>query len=209
MLEFFLKGGPLMWPLLGCSIVAMTVIIERAIFWIKEARSRDTKVMHRVLHLVEHGLYEEAKTAGEKSQDYLIRIFISSIPHQHLSLEGALEMSALKEINRMKQYLPVLDTIITVSPLLGILGTVAGIFSSFNVLGQSAILSPDTVARGIAEAIITTIAGLGIAIPTLIAYNYFCSKVEKAGTQIEAALSNFKIIYQKGKNRKNEGAAVS
>jgi biopolymer transport protein ExbB len=209
MLEFFLKGGPLMWPLLGCSIVAMTVIIERAIFWIKEARSRDTKIMHRVLHLVEHGLYEEAKTAGEKSKDYLIRIFLLSIPHQHLSLEGALEMSALKEINRMKQYLPVLDTIITVSPLLGILGTVAGIFSSFNVLGQSAILSPDTVARGIAEAIITTIAGLGIAIPTLIAYNYFCSKVEKAATEIEAALSNFKIIYQKGKNRQNETVAVS
>jgi biopolymer transport protein ExbB len=182
----------------------MTVVIERAIFWIKEARIRDTKLMHQVFHLVEHGLYEEAKARGEKSGDFLIRIFLSSIPHHHLSLEGALEMSALKEINRMKLYLAVLDTIITVSPLLGILGTVTGIFSSFNILGQSAVLSPDTVARGIAEAIITTIAGLGISIPTLIAYNYFCFRVEKAAIQIEEALTNFKIIYQKGRTRKNE-----
>jgi len=190
--------------LLLCSLVSLTIIIERIIFWIKERRGRDVKVLHRLLHLVEHGLYEDAKTTGKDSHDYLVRIFLFSIPHHHLSLEGALEMAATRELKRMQQYLPVLDTIITASPLLGILGTVTGIFSSFNVLGGSAIIAPDIVARGIAEALITTVTGLAIAIPTLIFYNYFCSKVEAVATETEAALTNFKIVYQKGKVRKDE-----
>lgn len=204
MFEFFIKGGPVMWPLLACSLTALTIAIERIIFWIKEAKSRDAELTHSVLHLVEHGLYEEAKTIGKNSRDYLVRIFLFSIPHHHLSLEGALQMAAVKEIKRMKQYLPVLDTVITTSPLLGILGTVGGIFRSFNVLGQSAIIAPDIVARGIAEAVITTMVGLAIAIPSLIFYNYFNSKVEGVATEIEASLTNFKIVYLRGKNHKNE-----
>lgn len=207
MFEFFIKGGPTMWPLLACSLVALTIVIERAIFWIKEAKKRDIKLMHSLLHLIEHGLYEETKVTAKNSQDYLVRIFLFSIPHHHLSLEGALEMAAVREIKRMRQYLPVLDTIITVSPLLGIFGTVTGILNSFNVLGKSSVMAPDIVAKGIAEAIITTVAGLAIAIPTVIFYNYFCSKVEAAATEIGAALTNFKIVYQKGKVRKDEAPA--
>lgn len=211
MLQFFLRGGPVMWPLLACSLVSLTIILERAIFWIKESRRRDVKAMHQVVHMVEHGLYDEAKTLHQKSRDYLVRIFLSSIPHHHLSLEGALEMSAVKEINRMKQYLPILDTIITVAPLLGIFGTVTGILSSFNVLGKSTgFLAPELVAKGIAEAVITTVAGLAIAIPTVVFYNYFTSKVETKLSEIDVAVTNFNIVYQKGKEKgqKHESAEV-
>ena len=97
----------------------------------------------------------------------------------------------------MKRSLDIMDTMITVAPLLGILGTVTGIIFSFDMLGHFGIENPQSVTAGIAQALITTAAGLGIAIFTIFPYNYFNSKVEEATTTLELYATNLEIIYEK------------
>ena len=208
MWHWFVKGGPVMYPLLLCSIIALTVIIERLLFWVKERSAQDTSLIHKLLHLTERGLLDEAIASAKASQDAVARILLNGLSHHHFSLEGALEVAVNAELKRMKRYLGVLDTIITVAPLLGIFGTVTGILVAFGAL-EGRIPDPKIVASGIAQAVITTVAGLAIAIPTVIAYNYFCAKVEDAAGRISTHVTNFQILYQKAKAKGNHaGEAV-
>lgn len=200
MWHWFLKGGPVMWPLLFCSVVALAAIIERALFWIKEGRTRDQQLVHRMLHLAERGLFEEAVASAQAAQDPVARIVKHGLSHHHFSLQGALEVAVQAELKRMKRSLGILDTIITVAPLLGIFGTVTGILVAFGSL-EGRIPDPRVVSAGIAEAVITTVAGLAIAIPTVVAYNYFCARVEDASGRISTEVTNFEIVYQKGMKR--------
>ena len=101
------------------------------------------------------------------------------------------------EIKRMRRYLGVLDTMITVAPLLGIFGTVIGIINSFELLGSGGIEHPQAVTAGIAQALITTAAGLGIAIFSVFPYNYFSSRVENAILAIEKYATSLEIVYEK------------
>jgi biopolymer transport protein ExbB len=206
MLHWFLKGGPVMWPLLACSVVALAVIIERTVFWIRERRAREPQLVHRLLHLTERGLVDEAIAAADGAQDAVVRILLNGLSHRHFSREGALEVAVNAELKRMKRYLGVLDTIITVAPLLGIFGTVTGILVAFGAL-EGRIPDPKVVAAGIAQAVITTVAGLAIAIPTVIAYNYFSARVEDAASEISTHVTNFQILYEKGRGR-HVGEAV-
>jgi len=207
MIQWFLKGGPVMWPLLLCSVIALAVMFERALFWLKERRTQEPERIHRVLHLTERGLFEEAAQGAKESQEAVLRILLNGLTHRHFSLEGALEVAVQAELKRMKRYLVVLDTLITVAPLLGIFGTVTGILIAFGAL-EGRIPDPKIVSTGIAQAVITTVAGLAIAIPTVIAYNYFCAKVEDAASHISTHVTNFQILYQKGRT-KHAGEPVS
>jgi biopolymer transport protein ExbB len=207
MVQWFLRGGPVMWPLLICSIVAVAALLERAWFWLKERRSRDDQAVHRILHLTERGLFDEAGASAQGSDDAIARILHNGLSHHHFSLEGALEVAANGEFKRMKRSLSTLDTIITVAPLLGIFGTVTGILTAFSAL-EGRIPDPRTVSAGIAEAVITTVAGLAIAIPAVIAYNYFCAQVEEASSRIAAQVTNFQILYQKGRQRTGESPVL-
>lgn len=209
MIQWFLKGGPVMWPLLLCSIIALAVIIERLLFWIREAKTNDSDLIHRVLHLTERGLLDEAVAGAKASGDAVARILLNGLSHHHFSLEGALEVAVQAELKRMKRYLSVLDTVITVAPLLGIFGTVTGILVAFGAL-EGRIPDPKIVASGIAQAVITTVAGLAIAIPTVVVYNYLCAKVEDAAGRISTHVTNFQILYQKAKAKgRHAGEAVS
>ncbi len=204
MITWFLKGGPVMWPLLLCSIVALAAVIERTIFWISERGAQNDGLIHRLLHLAERGLLDEAAAGAKDSRDPVARILSNGLSHHHFSLQGALEVAVQAELARMKRSLGTLDTIITVAPLLGIFGTVTGILSAFGAL-EGRIPDPRIVSAGIAEAVITTVAGLAIAIPTVVAYNVFCAKVEAAAGRISTYATNFEIVYQKGKERTGGG----
>ncbi len=197
MIEFFIKGGPVMYPLLACSIIALTVIIERALFWIREDMRRDQALVDDVLELCRKGAWEEVRTRVAGSKDYIIRILVSGILHREFSLTKAMETAAGDEIKKMQSYLGVLDTMITVAPLLGIFGTVLGIISSFELLGASGIEHPQAVTAGIAQALITTASGLGIAILSVFPYNYFNSRAENAGLAIEKYATSLEIVYEK------------
>jgi biopolymer transport protein ExbB len=108
-----------------------------------------------------------------------------------------MESTAAEQVKEMRRYMGVLDTMITVSPLLGILGTVTGIITAFNMLGTSGIEHPQAVTAGIAEALITTAAGLVIAIFSVFPFNYLNSRVENAVLTIEKYATSLEIVYEK------------
>jgi biopolymer transport protein ExbB len=197
MMDFFVKGGPIMYPLLACSIISMTVVIERLIFWIREDMNRNQTLVNEVLELSRVGDWEAVRLKTAGSKDFVIRILVTGILHREFSMTKAMETKSADEIKRMRRYLGIIDTMITVAPLFGILGTVLGIISSFQVLGSIAIEHPQAVTAGIAEALITTAAGLGIAIFSLFPYNYFSSRVENAVLSIEKAATSLEIVYEK------------
>jgi biopolymer transport protein ExbB len=197
MLELFVKGGPVMYPLLGCSLIALTVILERVFFWIRDDMSRNQPLVDRVLEMARRGDWEEVKREVAGSKDYIIRILVSGILHKEFSMTKAMESAAADEIKRMRRFLGILDTMITVAPLLGIFGTVTGIISSFEVLGSSGIERPLAVTAGIAEALITTAGGLAIAIPSVFFYNYFNSRAQVAALTIEKYATSLEIVYEK------------
>ena len=197
MIDIFIKGGPVMYPLLACSIISLTVIIERAIFWIREDMLRNQALVNNVLELCRKGYWDMVREKVADSKDYIIRILVSGILHKEFSMAKAMETAASDEIKRMRHYLIVLDTMITVAPLLGIFGTVIGIIASFEVLGTTGIEDPQAVTAGIAQALITTASGLGIAILSLFPYNYFNSRAENAALAIEKYATSLEIVYEK------------
>ncbi len=197
MIDVFFKGGPIMYPLLICSMLALTVIIERTIFWIVEDYRRDQALVDKILSLAERGDWERVRARIGNSKDFIIKILVAGILHREFSMAKAMETAASDELDRMRQHLPILDTMITVSPLLGIFGTVIGIILSFEILGSAGIEEPQAVTVGIAQALITTASGLGIAILSLFPFNYFNSRVEKAATTIEKYATSLEIVYER------------
>ena len=197
MFDFFMKGGPVMYPLLLCSILSLTVIIERAIFWIGVGMRKNQALLDEVLESCRKGDWESIRVKARGSKNYVIRVLISGILHREYSLSKAMESAAADEITRMGRFMGVLDTMITVAPLLGILGTVLGIIESFSMLDSFGIENPQAVTGGIAQALITTAAGLTIAIVTVFPYNYFNSRIEKAAKIIEKYATSFEIVYER------------
>ncbi len=197
MIDVFIKGGPVMYPLLACSIIALTVIIERTIFWIVEGYRRNQKLVNSVLSLAELGDWSTAREKIGNTQDFIIKILVTGILHREFNMTKAMETAASDELDRMRRHLSILDTMITVSPLLGIFGTVVGIILSFELLGKTGLADPQAVTAGFAQALITTASGLGIAILSLFPYNYFNSRVEKAAALIEKYATSLEIVYEK------------
>ena len=197
MIDVFLKGGPVMYPLLGCSIIALTVIIERAFFWVREDMRRNQPLVDHILELCREGDWDTVKEQVAGSRDYIIRILVNGIVHKEFSMTKAMETAASDEIKRMRRHLGVLDTMITVAPLLGIFGTVLGIITSFEILGSTGIEHPQAVTAGIAQALITTASGLGIAILSVFPFNYFNSRAEGAALAIEKYATSLEIVYEK------------
>lgn len=196
MVNFFESGGMLMYPLLLCSIISLTIIIERMIFWFGTGMGTNRKVIEQIFQLTADEDWEGVKKIATGSKSYVARILLSGILHRDYSPVKAMELTVADEFMRMKRYMGLLDTIITAAPLLGILGTVVGIIDSFEMLGTSGIDHPQAVTGGIAKALITTASGLTIAIMTVFPYNYFNTRIERAAQIIEKYTTSFEIRHE-------------
>ena len=115
-----------------------------------------------------------------------------------------MEAAARHEIARLRRFLPVLDTIVTLSPLLGLLGTVTGMIAAFGVMGQSGMNSPHAITGGVAEALIATAVGLGIAIAALVPLNFFNSRVDAMHETIERYGSHLELLLAEAPRRSGE-----
>jgi biopolymer transport protein ExbB len=196
MIEILKSGGLLMIPLLICSFCSLTIIIERLLFWIGVSIKRNRKVIEDIFQLCHEEDWEGVKKIGAGSKSYVAKILLSGVMHREYSPIKAMELAAADEIYSMQKFMNILDTIITIAPLLGILGTVVGIIDSFDMLGSSGIDNPQAVTGGIAKALITTAAGLSIAIITVFPYNYFNSRIERAIKIIEKYTTSFEIAHE-------------
>ena len=190
-----------MYPLLLCSLVSVTVIIERTIFWIQVGMRRNYELVGETLDLCKEGDWEGVRQKVSGSRNYVIRVLVSGILHREYSLVKAMEQAGAEEIKGMNRYMGILDTIISVAPLLGIFGTVLGIISSFDMLGSVGLDDPVAVTGGIAQALITTAAGLAIAIFTIFPYNYFNARVERAILNIEKYATSLEILFERLQGR--------
>lgn len=186
-----------MYPLIICSFISLMVIIERMIFWIKIEIRRDKKLVFKVLDLSRDGDWDSIRSLVQNSKNHIVRILIIGIVHREFSMIKAMESAAADEVKKMQRFMGVLDTIIMVAPLLGILGTVVGIISSFDMLGEMGIGNPRAVTGGIAQALISTASGLTIAIVTVFPFNYFNSRIDYAVLAIEKYATSLEIVYEK------------
>ena len=200
-LEFFIKGGPVMWPILVSALVAVAVVGERAFWWWRESRKRDPQKMEQLLAALENSDVTAAKQIAVGSDDPVIRVIrhgLNHLGHAHGSLIGALQLAAGVELKRAGRFLTVMDTLVTLAPLLGLLGTVTGLMRAFLNIG-SAELSVTAVTGGIGEALIATACGLGIAIFALIPFNYFSTRVTQLQFDLETAATNVEVMVGGGK----------
>jgi biopolymer transport protein ExbB len=190
-LALLVRGGPVMIPLAACSIVALAVILERAWAWRGLGRSVEPEA---VLARAAGGQWDEACRLGEASRSPAARVLAAGIRHRNPAATLAMEAMARSETARLKRFLPVLDTIITLSPLLGLLGTVTGMISAFGVMAQTGMNSPNAITGGVGEALIATAAGLGVAIAALVPFNFFNSRVEAMLDTIERYGSRLELL---------------
>jgi biopolymer transport protein ExbB len=197
-MELFKHGGPIMWPILIVSFLAVTVVVERAIFLFKEKSTRESDVVEKMLEHVENNEVESALSLGKKSPDYVARILVYALSNKEHSLANAFMRAANKELNRFQQGMATLDTCITAAPLLGLLGTVTGMMATFGALGEGDIgASAGKITGGVGEALIATAAGLVIAIIGLFPYNILNARIETAKHDISDASHALEVIIKK------------
>lgn len=200
LIEIFQKGGPIMYPIAIVTVVAVAVVGERSIWWLRERTRREPKKLEQILAALEAGDFLAATDKAENSTDPVVRTIYHGLNHSHSSLQGALQVAAGVEIQKAGRFLGVMDTLVTLAPLLGLLGTVTGIMGTFKFVGNSE-LAVDKVTGGIGEALIATAFGLGIAIFTLIPFNYFTGKVANLQFELETGATNVEVLVNAAKQR--------
>jgi biopolymer transport protein ExbB len=194
LVSIVIRGGLVMIPLLTASVIALTVILERLVFW---RRLRVRKHEPGILALVAEGDLLQATRVASTSRHPVAHVLGAGIAAKHLSPSSAMQAAAQVEVSQARRYLPILDTVITLAPLLGLLGTITGMISAFGIVSEAGLGQPQAITGGIAEALIATATGLLIAIMTLIPYNYFRSKVEQLTDALEEQSTRLELLLGK------------
>jgi len=189
-----------MWPILMCAVVAIAVVGERIFWWWHESRLRDHHALLKILDALQQGNVKEAANLTKGSRDPVIQMVNHGLNEHDSSFQVAMQAAAGAVLRRAGRFLPVMDTLVTLAPLLGLLGTVTGIMRSFTSIG-SAELAVGKVTGGIGEALIATACGLCIAIVSLIPLNYFGGKVAELQYELETTASNVEVLLNRIKRR--------
>lgn len=198
-MELFVHGGPIMWPILITSFIAITAVVERSIFLIRENSNREPEVVNKMLEMVENRNVDGAVNLGSKSKDFVARILVYALTHKEHSMSNAFMRASNQELARYQQGIATLDTCITAAPLLGLLGTVTGMMNTFGALGEGSDIAAGAskITGGVGEALIATACGLCIAIIGLLPYNILNSSIEQAKHDISDAANALEVIIKK------------
>ncbi|MFO1012042.1 MAG: MotA/TolQ/ExbB proton channel family protein [Planctomycetota bacterium] len=194
--HIFVKGGPIMWPLLVASILALGTVLERLFFLMRESWKRDRGALDRFFSAIERGDKAAAIEIARGSKFYVLRALSYGLTHSEQTLPNALLYSTAQEMKRFRRGIPILDTVITLAPLLGLLGTVTGMMGSFALIGGE-LSAPGAITGGIAEALIATAFGLGIAITALIPFNYLNARMDESQHELEQAAAQLELLVRR------------
>ena len=187
---FLLKGGPVMWPLFLCAIASVTIMVER--YFALRVVSRGSRGLRRQVRAsLTEGRGRAALSLVAMRAGPVARVLQTALENQAMdrqNLEHLMTETAMEETPRLSRGLGILDTIITVAPLLGLLGTVTGMIAAFQVVAISTgVSAPTEITGGVAEALIATASGLAIAIATLVGYNFLSDQVKGIVAEMEMA----------------------
>lgn len=204
------KGGPVMVPLMICSIVSVAVMIERYTH-LKRSTSESDRLMDRVEKLLALGKYDDAVRTCRSEETPLGEMLASGLDCSSARLaEKRMEEHALKATPTLFARLSMLDTIITIAPLLGLLGTVTGMIRSFHVIStKTGMSTPTAITGGVAEALIATATGLAIAITTLIGYNFLTERAKHIVSDMEVRGTRVVNILTAAEEGQDEAQAVA
>jgi biopolymer transport protein ExbB len=181
-LNLLISGGWMMIPIIICSFLALTISIERYIYFQKFRASR---LAPKMLALIEQEKFTDALAIAEHQGSPVLRVMSTGVLQRTTFPTKAMEATAIAELTKMKRGLPALDTVITLGPLLGLLGTIIGMIDSFGIMSESGLGNPHAVTGGVAEALICTAAGIFVAVAALIPYNFFVARMEQETEKIE------------------------
>ncbi len=204
MFELIQKGGPVMYPIILCSILAFAIVIER-LYHLYKAKINTKDFMNNIEITISRNRIAEAIKICEKTPGpiaHIIKAGILKHDRSRQEIRESIEDAGHQEVPRLEKHLSLLATIGHVSPLLGLLGTVTGMVRAFQIIQEKSVslnpVSPGDLAGGIWEALLTTVAGLIVAIPTIVAYNYLVNKVEEFVLEMErSATEVINILSQR------------
>jgi len=209
MLDFIVKGGVVLWIIMALSVVALAIIIERLLY-LRRISIDEEKLFLRIKTSLMEGHYSEALSICDQNVSpfsTLLKVGIENRNQPEYLQRELLKDAASMEAINLERGLTALGTIANVSTLLGLLGTVTGTMKAFGVLGKfGAVSDPAALASGVSEALITTVGGLVVAIPIILVYNYFSSKVNLILTHLETqvnSLVNLVSSYSEKENGKD------
>jgi len=201
LIDLFVAGGPVMWPILGLSIATVACALERSLFWYR-LLSQEDRIVHDVLAAA-HSDLRRAAAIAEQTQDLAIgRFLLAPLRLKHPSPETfclAMEAAGDKEFVQMRKGDKLLETVVAVAPLLGLLGTVTGLIATFSNLNIGGGTSGDEATRaaaGIGEALITTAAGMIVAILALLVFRTFVALQARQIDYFSEVGNQLELIYR-------------
>lgn len=187
MKDVFLQGGPLMYPIVGCSIIGWAIFMER-VFAFYKTKKQLRSLYARILGCLKQSDVPGAAKLCEGRNSALARILhviLKNNARQRNDLKSLAEEVGEREAVSLQRYLGLLGTIANITPLLGLLGTVLGMIEAFDVISREGVGSPATLGSGISQALITTAAGLTVAVPMILIHRYLLSRSDRLVLELE------------------------
>lgn len=200
MFDLLIKGGPVLWVILSLSVPVLAIVVERLLYFRRIATDEE-KLFGRVKGAIEKGHFDEALAICDTVEAPIAGLIRAGIEHRDLpeaDLKEAVRDAAVRELPQVERSIQAVNVIANISPMVGLLGTVTGIINSFNVLGDfGAVSDPSVLAKGIAEALLTTAAGIIIAVPSMVAYAWLSGKAGAVIGRLEGQASDLVRIVRR------------
>lgn len=196
--DTFIEGGWVMWPILVTFFLALCVILDRVVWWLRLRSRMRPEQQSQAREALGTGDFRRAWELTRDADDPYLANLAAGIGHAHTSMLAAMQLHAMQWIEKSEARMWVISTMITLAPLLGLFGTVVGIMGSFSFVGDEQ-LAADKVSGGIAEALIATAAGIGIAILCLLPYNFFRKRVSVLRGSFERWINHSELLVKSAK----------
>jgi biopolymer transport protein ExbB len=196
--DTFLQGGWVMWPILATFFLALCTVLDRAIWWLHLRATLHPAKQDQARTAIGTGDFPAAWNLTRNTTDPFLRNLGEGMTHAHTSMLAAMQLDATRLIEKSEARMWIISTLITLAPLLGLFGTVVGIMGSFAFIGDEQ-LAAAKVSGGIAEALIATACGIAIAIMCLLPYNFFRKRVSVLRGSLERWINHTELLVRSAK----------